>query len=319
LALVADPTEPPTESWGRCVSVVIVNKDDARIDNTLAALIAQDDPSIHEIVVVDSSDHRLDAVRDKHPQARWVDYVHPLGKARTIAEQRNLGVREATGDVIAFLDANCIPSERWASQLLEPMQSDAEMVVVGRVSSSDDSSIHDVGKGQGGLVATYLDECSNMNVAFRREVFAMVGEFNENLGFAEDVDFSWRVRDAGISIYFNPHAVVRHDWGTIHEDIPRAFRYGVGRVRLYRLHRARRGDLLKGDFYITAYAAYTLFLPIALIFPLYLAILVVPLALNRRRRPLRALTYRLVYSLGVLSELGGIPVTKGQRHAAPHL
>jgi GT2 family glycosyltransferase len=299
----------------RRVSVIIVNKDDPRVGDTLAALLEHDDASVAEVLVVDASAHRLDPIRDAYPQVRWIDYVHPLGKARTIAEQRNVGIEAAAGDVLAFLDANCLPSDGWASSLTEPIREGTELVVVGRVASSDDDSIHDVGKGQGGTAVAYLEECSNMTTAVSREVFSRVGLFNEELGFAEDVDFSWRVRDAGIAIRLNPDAVVRHEWGTLREDLPRAFRYGVGRVRLYRLHRERRGALLKGDLYITVYAAFTLSLPIAIVFPPYLVLLSIPLFLNRKRRPLRAVTYRLVYSLGVLSELVHLPVTKGQRRA----
>jgi GT2 family glycosyltransferase len=311
-AVVEPETTPPLD---RRASVVIVNKGDARVADTIATLVAQDDPSVREIIVVDSSEHRLDAVRERFPQVRWIDYSHPLRKARTIAEQRNVGIGAAVGGVIAFLDANCIPAENWATELTAPIRSGDESVVVGRVASADDDSIHDIAKGQGGVSPGYLEECSNINVAVHRDVFERVGTFNETIGFAEDVDFSWRVRDAGIRIYFNPAASIRHDWGTIQEDIPRAFRYGVGRVRLYRLHRARRGALLRGDFYITAYAAYTLLLPLALFFPSYLAGLAIPLYLNRRRQPLRAVAYRIVYSLGVLSELAGLPVTRGQRQA----
>ena len=42
------------------------------------------------------------------------------------------------------------------------MREGTELVVVGRVASSDDDSIHDVGKGQGGTAVAYLEECSNM-------------------------------------------------------------------------------------------------------------------------------------------------------------
>jgi GT2 family glycosyltransferase len=184
------------DATGHTVSVVIVNKGDVRVDDTLATLIIHDDPAIREIIVVDASAHRFDAVRDRYPQVRWIDYAHPFGKPRTIAEQRNVGIRAAQGGVIAFLDANCIPAEGWATQLVAPMLSGGERVVVGRVTSAVDASIHDVGKGQGGVDPAYLDECSNMNTAVRRDVFDAVGTFSETLGFAEDVDFSWRVRDA---------------------------------------------------------------------------------------------------------------------------
>lgn len=152
-----------------------------------------------------------------------------------------------------------------------------------------------------------------MNVAFRREVFECVGRFDEELGFAEDVDFAWRARAAGFAIYYEPAALVRHDWGGPREDFPRAFRYGVGRTRLYRKHRGRREQLLRSDLYISVYAVYTLLLPVSIFLPWYLLLLAIPLFQHRRAKPFETVSYRLVYSLGVWSEVFGVPVLKGQR------
>src|SRR5579862_8127533 len=133
--VVSTPRVDGSSPRARSVSVVIVNKDDARIDATLAALASQHDPRISEVLVVDASDHRLDGVAARYPDVRWIAYEHPAKKARTIAEQRNVGVREATGDVIVFLDANCIPDDGWATELTDRVLAGAESVVVGRVAS----------------------------------------------------------------------------------------------------------------------------------------------------------------------------------------
>ena len=60
----------------------------------------------------------------------------------------------------------------------------------------------------------YLRECPTGNIAFHREAFDAIGGFDESFAFGSDIDFSWRLVDAGYRIRTVPDAVVRHDWGT---------------------------------------------------------------------------------------------------------
>jgi len=292
-------------------SVVVVNKDDAGIANTLRALEGLDDARVFEVIVVDASEGRLEAVRSAFPRVHWIDYAHPTGKPRTIAEQRNLGVERSTGGIVVFLDANCVPAEGWLDFLLAPIASGAEEIVVGSAVSAGGPSVHDTDKPM--RPGTYLDECANMNVAYRRTVFDRVGYFDERLDFAEDVDFAWRAIDAGLRLCYEPRAVVSHDWGNASENFPRAFRYGVARVRLLRKHRSRLRRLAGSDRYVLAYALYLALLPIAVFFPAYLLVLAYPLMKNRRHKPFETVAYHLTYGAGALSEFLHIPVTKGQR------
>lgn len=298
---------------GRSASIVVVNKDDERVADTLQALTALDDASLKEIVVVDASQGRLDGIRRRFPSVQWVDYTHPEGKARTIAEQRNEGIRSTSGDIVVFLDASCVPSEGWLSSLVAPIECGREQIVVGAIVSSGGGSIHDATVTGDQGKARYLAECANMNIAFRRDLFDRVGYFDESLGFAEDVDFAWRANDAGCRIFFEPRAAISHDWGNAREDLPRAFRYGVARVRLHRKHPSRWRNLYRSELYISVYAVYLLTLPLAIVFPAYLLLLLYPLAKNRRNRPFALLAYQMTYALGALSEVMHIPVTKGQR------
>jgi GT2 family glycosyltransferase len=301
---VASDAQQPSSGT---VSIVLVNKGDPRIAATLAALSLLDAPELRDVVVVDASRGALDEVRRDTPSVTWINYENVSNKSRTIAEQRNVGIARSSGEVVVFLDANCLPCPGWLESLTGPILDGTESVVVGRIASPSGATVHDVAGRQGGDEAAYLEECANMNVAYRRSVLEELGGFDEQLGFAEDVDFAWRARDAGYRIRYEPAAAIVHDWGGSHEELSRAFRYGVARVRLYRKHTDRLGNLIGSDLYITAYVLYLVLAPIALLFPAYLLALLYPIVKNRRHRPLRTVAYQLTYALGVVSELCHAP------------
>jgi GT2 family glycosyltransferase len=294
------------------VSIIVVNKDDPQIADTLERLSQINQTSKPEIVVVDASAGKFEAIKRSYPEVIWVDYQHERRKPRSIAEQRNLGVRLAHGDVVVFLDASCVPTSTWLDELLAPILGEGERITVGGVEARDGTSAHDAAEPHGGG-GMYLTECATMNVAFHRDVFQHVGEFDENLGFAEDVDFAWRAIDSGFAIRNVPTAVVAHNWGSASQELRRALRYGIGRVRLYRKHRSRRRNLLGFDFFIVAYALYVVLLPISLIFPQYLLLLAIPVVRNRRTKPLLTTAYHLVYGAGVVAEFLHIRLIAAQR------
>ena len=89
------------------ISIVIISKDEASLDDTLTAVTAQaqalEEPA--EVVVVDASDGRLDYIRLRHQaQARWVQFDQPQGTSISIPHQRNAGVRAAKGEIIVIAD-----------------------------------------------------------------------------------------------------------------------------------------------------------------------------------------------------------------------
>jgi glycosyltransferase involved in cell wall biosynthesis len=294
------------------VSIVIVNKDDPRIDATLSRLESHESSLSSEVIVVDASGGRLDGIRLRHPAVRWLDYLPPHDKNRTIAEQRNVGLLAAHGTAIAFLDANCLPEGGWLDALAGPVASGAQQVSVGRMAAV--GSLHDRDQPPDLSPDGLLTEFSTMNVCLHREVFNVVGAFDEDLGYAEDVDLSWRAADAGIPLRDVPNAVVSHEWDSVTEDLRRAFRYGVARVRLYRKHPSKLRRLAGPDLSVAVYPLLLLAWPIFLVYPLTATVLIVPLVRGRGRRPLATLRYQLTYGAGVLSELLHVPVLHGQRH-----
>ncbi|MCU1495362.1 MAG: hypothetical protein JWO62_3126 [Acidimicrobiaceae bacterium] len=293
------------------VSIVVISKDEPALADTLerlsdqAAAVASRIPGQVEVVVVDASSGRLDAVRDAHPSARWIDFTRPEGVRVSIPHQRNAGVREAQGDVIVFTDCGCIPGEAWLERLLEPILSGSEQMTCGRTGAS---GAVDPYNRETSDTTRYLDECPTINLAFRRQVFDDVGGFDETFEYGSDVDFSWRAVHRGFPIRYVPGALVLHDWGSRRRQAKRSFAYGKARARLYRKHILGNSDqsitkrrLGANDAVPILYPLFILGLPLSLRYRSYLLLLLIPLWRSRHDRPLDSLVNHLILGAGVIS------------------
>lgn len=288
------------------ISVVIISKDEPSLDETLTDVASQlsslAEPG--EIVVVDASGGRLDDIRLRHAQTvRWVDFQPPPGVRVSIPHQRNVGVREARGDVIVFTDAGCRPLPGWLERLVAPLRAD-ESVTAGVSQDMAGQIKYELPPEHSGE-ATYLRESPTLNFAFRRAAFDAVGGFDESFQYGSDVDFSWRLNDMGYRIRCVPDAIIRHDYGSPRRQRRRSYVYGKARARLYRKHRARRRQVLRDDPMVVVYPLFLLGLPLTLVFPLYPLLLLIPAWRNRSRGVIQVLADHLWFGAGVLAELAG--------------
>jgi succinoglycan biosynthesis protein ExoA len=79
---------------------------------------------------------------------------------------------------------------------------------------------------------------SSVAVAYRKSVFETVGLFDETFDACEDVEMNTRIDAAGLKCYFEPAIAVRYvPRKTLKGLAYQMFRYGRGRVRLFRKHR----------------------------------------------------------------------------------
>ena len=270
------------------VSIVVISKDEPALATTLGALHPSLGDTFDEVVVVDASDGRLDSIRDAHPWVTWVPFLRSPGSGITIPEQRNAGVDAAVGDVIVFTDCGCVPEPEWLERLLQPILDDGEQVTCGRTGSLGTSVYDGIPAGSSiDAPPDYVDECPTINMAFRRREFIAVGGFDETFQYGSDIDFSWRMRRAGISIRYVPDAVVVHDWGDRARQTRRALQYGRARAHLYRKHPRRIPHMVRADPIVAAYPLFLLGLPLTLKSRWYPMLLAVPLWRNRHKQPVR--------------------------------
>jgi cellulose synthase/poly-beta-1,6-N-acetylglucosamine synthase-like glycosyltransferase len=287
------------------ISIVIISKDEISLDDTVADVICQirSLKESSEIIVVDASDGRLDHIRERHKaDVRWVKYAQPPGVRVSIPHQRNAGVRAARGEIIVFTDAGCRPERGWLASLVAPLLRDEHITAGLTLATPGSSGLYDCGARQA-HDSRYLTECPTINLAFAREVFDAIDGFDEGFTYGSDVDFAWRLTDAGYRIRSVPDAVVRHSWGGWRRQMRRSYVYGKARMRLYRKHRARLRHVLRDDPMVVVYPVFLLGLPLTVLFPLYPALLLLPAWRNRSNGAVRVLLDHLVYGVGVLAEL----------------
>jgi GT2 family glycosyltransferase len=284
------------------ISIITIVKNDYRIQKTLEHLIGIKTNHPYEIIVVDASTvNLLDGIKNKFINVNWIYYTKKHNK-KTYPEQRNIGIVNAKGEIIIFLDADCIPDDAWLEEIIRPIVEQGELIVAGSVKSIGGRSFWDV-EQESMKSKEYINECSTINMAFVKSIIKRVGFFDETFEAGEDTDFSWRAVDSGYKIKYNKNAVVNHDWGNLQHQIKRAITYGEARVGLYAKHSNRLRNLSYKDNATLLYPLYLLFLPISIIFPYYLLLIIIPILKDIRKSPFKTFFFQMLFGFGVLKGL----------------
>lgn len=186
-----------------------------RAGETLPGVLAALQPQVHgrarEVVLVDSSgDGSAARVCRGYPWVRLVE----LPERTLPGRARNLGAREATGKLIAFVDADVVPDANFLDALEREMLPDVELAVAAVCNGTPRSPT-----GTAGYLLEFLDFApfrrqppahgAACALLVRRSAFERVGGFPEDLWPAEDTVFSLRVTERA-PLAFVPSARVVH-------------------------------------------------------------------------------------------------------------
>ncbi|WP_435358642.1 glycosyltransferase family 2 protein [Haloarchaeobius sp. DFWS5] len=128
-----------------------------------------------------------------------------------ICAARNAGIREANANKIVFIDDDAIPAEGYlqiASRALEQ-----HAVVAGRVVHPTGTVVSEFpGHYDQGPTGKSTETIVGCNMAFRKDVFAEVGGFDEALQWGHDeTELADRVLEE-FDIYYEPEMVVEHSY-----------------------------------------------------------------------------------------------------------
>lgn len=233
--------KPADEAAGSGFSVVVCTRNGSgRIGACLAALRRQRWTDF-EVVVVDdgSADDTAGVVERGFPEVRLLRL--PAGG---LSRARNAGAAATTRELIAFTDDDCEPDEDWLTGLahgfaagwdaiggpnLAPPPADMLAAVIAAAPGAPSHVMLDDDE------AEHLPGC---NLAVRAKAFAAVGGFDEAFATAgDDVDFCWRLRDAGFRLGFAPTAFVwHHRRGSLRGYLRQQFGYGKAEALLIARH-----------------------------------------------------------------------------------
>jgi GT2 family glycosyltransferase/DNA-binding beta-propeller fold protein YncE len=200
-------------AWPR-VSVVVCayNAADTLADN-LRSLEQLTYPDYEIILVNDGSRDRTSEIGRSFAKVRVIDTPNA-----GLSAARNVGLTEATGEIVAYTDADTRVDRDWLTFLVQPFLT-SDVVGSGgpNVVPADDPPIAQcIARAPGGPTHVLLDDriaehVPGCNMAFRRDALLAISGFNPiYLRAGDDVDVCWRLQARGWKIGFAAAALVWH-------------------------------------------------------------------------------------------------------------
>jgi glycosyltransferase involved in cell wall biosynthesis len=205
------------------------------LENCVNSLFNQTYPKDgYDILVIDDgsddgTEDLLDGIIKNAPcELRYLKQEH-----KGPASARNLGIKNSKGEIVAFIDDDCIADENWLENISMCFNEDVAGVEGRIITTSDKTPFsHYVENLYGGFYLT-------ANVAYKKETLLEVGLFDETYPYpaAEDFDLAFKILERGHKISFCENVIVTHP--PVKESLKEYYktrRYWFSAIKLYEKH-----------------------------------------------------------------------------------
>lgn len=238
-------------------SIIICTYNGAeRIEECLEAVTRQNDPNYEVIVIDDGSRDGVAEVVKRFEKVRLIQQAN-----QGLSAARNKGAECAEGSLLAYTDDDARPDADWLFWLRKGFEESVTGMVGGvaiapHYEQEEQRRIANApGQATAVLISdTEAEHLPGCNMAVRKSVWKEVKGFNPLFRIAgDDVDFCWRVIDAGHMVTYESNALVWHDVRpTKLAYLRQQWNYGKAEVLLYGIHPERfagKGIHWKGMIY----------------------------------------------------------------------
>ncbi|KYC38154.1 glycosyltransferase [Scytonema hofmannii PCC 7110] len=238
-----------TNSFLPKASVIIpIYNGEADLPELISNLVDQTYPKekVEYLLVDNNSSDRttslLQAAADNSPIT-----IRPLSetKIQSSYAARNAGIRAATGEILAFTDADCRPQSGWLELLIAPFVNPDVAIVAGEVLALHGTTLleqhadrQDTLSQKHTLAHPFYPYGQTANLAIRREAFEKIGLFRPYLTTGGDADICWRILQHNMGrLEFAPEAIVKHRHRVTLKELESQWRrYGRSNRYLHELH-----------------------------------------------------------------------------------
>jgi len=233
------------------VSVIIpIYNGEADLPDLMACLQAQTYPPERvEYLLVDNNSRDRTAALLQAAAGDPTSKIHirPLTEAtiQSSYAARNTGIRTATGEILAFTDADCRPQPQWLERLVAPFSNATIGLVAGEVVALPGTSLLEQHAERQGVLSQkntlahpFCPYGQTANLAIRRAILEQVGLFRPYLTTGGDADICWRIlRQTDWQYVFADTALVQHRHrATLRDYEKQWYRYGRSNRYLHELH-----------------------------------------------------------------------------------
>jgi glycosyltransferase involved in cell wall biosynthesis len=224
--------------------VPVFNRPD-EVDELLASLCSQTAKDFEVIIVEDGSKKTCKDVCEKYASILDLHYYYKENSGP--GQSRNYGVERAHGQWVIILDSDVVVPPNYlesVQQQTRPQQvcwggpdaAHPSFTPVQKAISYSMTSFFTTGGIRGGKKKMDKFYPRSFNMGIRRDVYLELGGFSK-MRFGEDIDFSYRIVEAGYEPKLFPEAWVWHKRRTdFHKFFRQVYNSGIARINLEKRH-----------------------------------------------------------------------------------
>ena len=222
------------------ISVVVpTRRSSPDLKGCLESLSTQSKRSSEIIVVFDEKSDKNVMMARSFGARIFFDKHHTIGGAYS------KGVEVATGDIIAFIDDDCVAPREWIKRLEDEFEEDIDVVggedIIPDDSTAFQKAAHQIDKARHLKSSIYGKKAKGRlraaNIAYRKTVFEKEN-FNPTLKGLQEPEFHHRIFKAGFKVKFDPGLYVFHKRRSgLRGIFNQIYRNGKAKINIIKLHK----------------------------------------------------------------------------------
>lgn len=226
------------------ISVIVpVYNEEKNIRSLIERLLDLNFPrNKYEVIVVDnnSKDNTSEIIKE-------FQVIYLCEEKQSSYAARNKGIKESKGDILAFIDGDCIPDKDWLKNAIAHFINEDVDIMAGNIILSINYSIplkiidiyQLIAMGERQRNSEKEGKCAGGNLIVKKEIFKKIGYFDERLISGGDGEWTKRATQYGFKIRYYEDVKIYHPPEGFFSLFKRSIRIGYGIAQIhYLLHRS---------------------------------------------------------------------------------